>query len=208
MDKYDFFIYNKQFFEEKIKYNISQTLDKMYKGTYCWIWQKYCNPDGYGVVGGPNKSTFRTHRLTYCIFKGPLTEGLEIDHLCRNRACCNPDHLEEVTHQENSRRGEIGLGIKEKEMVKTHCAHGHEYTEANTKYQKVKNPDGSFRYKRQCRECSKLYQRKLKENNPRVKAWAPRSERCDKVYLDPEVQAKLDAEREELRKKKNSSTNQ
>ena len=71
---------------------------------------------------------------------GLVPSGLELDHLCRNRACINPDHLEPVTRKENHRRSPLSAG-------KTHCKHGHEFTLENTYLAQGKKPQ------RQCREC-------------------------------------------------------
>lgn len=74
----------------------------------CWLWTGTIRPDGYGVIYIASKALrFRTsaHRYSYQLIKGAIPEGLELDHLCRVRKCCNPDHLEAVTHAENLRRG-------------------------------------------------------------------------------------------------------
>jgi len=72
--------------------------------TPCWIWQLGQFPNGYGQVGVDGRK-MGAHRFYYEREKGPIPEGLEPDHLCRNRDCVNPDHLEPVTHSENVRRG-------------------------------------------------------------------------------------------------------
>lgn len=96
----------------------------MVKTAHCWIWAKHLNGDGYGVirVGGRIQMA---HRVSYEVHVGPIPDGLVIDHLCRNRACMRPDHLEPVSHAENVRRG----ASMER---KTHCSSGHEFTEENT----------------------------------------------------------------------------
>lgn len=73
--------------------------------TGCWIWQRTINPrTGYGQLTHEQRS-WTAHRFYYERAHGPVPRGLQLDHLCRNRACCNPSHLEPVTAQENVRRG-------------------------------------------------------------------------------------------------------
>jgi hypothetical protein len=67
----------------------------------CWEWLQNFNADGYGIY----KRNHQAHRVVYELLVAPIPEGLEIDHLCRNRRCVNPAHLEPVTHLENIRRG-------------------------------------------------------------------------------------------------------
>lgn len=114
---------------------------KVKKTEGCWTWTASIGSGGYGQMRLGTK-TVRAHRLAYELVVGPIPEGLVIDHLCRNRACVRPDHLEPVTARENTLRGET---LAAANVLKTHCAKGHEYTEANT----VKQGDG----KRRCREC-------------------------------------------------------
>jgi hypothetical protein len=85
----------------------------------CWNWQGWTDKDGYGriTVRPPNKH-LRTHRATYEAVHGPIPTGLTIDHLCRNRRCCNPDHLEAVTFHENVRR-------RPNNGLLSHCKYGH-----------------------------------------------------------------------------------
>jgi hypothetical protein len=71
------------------------------------------------------------HRAVYEMEVGPIADGLEIDHLCRNRGCVNPAHLEPVTHKENVLRGATVPGLN---AVKTHCLRGHEFDEENTRH--------------------------------------------------------------------------
>lgn len=68
----------------------------------CWVWP-YTKPSGYGYITANGKGRL-VHRVVYTELVGPIPEGKEIDHLCRNRACCNPDHLEAVSRQTNMQR--------------------------------------------------------------------------------------------------------
>lgn len=72
--------------------------------TGCWVWQRAIKPEGYGYLTYKGKTTY-AHRLFFERVYGPIPKGMDIDHLCRNRACVNPDHMEVVTRQENALRG-------------------------------------------------------------------------------------------------------
>ena len=92
----------------------------------CWVWQSATTQKGYGTFKW--RSTCKSvHRWVWLLTVGPVPEGLEFDHLCRVRACCNPDHLELVTHAENMARAKCRAGTDNHNGAKTHCPQGHEY---------------------------------------------------------------------------------
>jgi hypothetical protein len=111
----------------------------------CWLWDKP-NPDGYGQFQG------MAHRWSFEFFIGSIPEGLQLDHLCRNRRCVNPWHLEPVSVQENLLRGET---LAAENAAKTSCDHGHPFDSANTYI----TPDG----RRQCRQCRAAAKKKYEQ---------------------------------------------
>lgn len=121
--------------------------------TECWNWERHISPEGYGRVY-VNKRMMLVHRYTYTIDKGPIPEGLDIDHLCRNRACYNPNHLEAVTRSVNLSRSPL---MGRAQSAKTHCPHGHEYSEENTTHRNGR---------RHCRSCAKSRFWDLEKHNP------------------------------------------
>jgi hypothetical protein len=99
--------------------------------TGCWNWTGAKMKGGYGAVTfsrNGEKQTKLVHRVAYEMRRGPIPDGMTIDHLCRNPGCLNPDHLEAVTMAENIRRGTQG----QYQRAKTHCRRGHAYTPENT----------------------------------------------------------------------------
>ena len=97
----------------------------------CWEWRRHIHKrSGYGQIGVDKKVRY-VHRVAWEIHRGPIPDGLDLDHLCRVRHCCNPDHLEPVTRSENILRGLVPTMNVERERAKTHCPHGHAYAGPN-----------------------------------------------------------------------------
>lgn len=87
---------------------IDRIADKFTVGDGCWEWTASRTLDGYGQIHiGPDRQMGYGHRVVYEMLVGPIPEGLQLDHLCRNRGCTRPDHLEPVTQAENLRRGRL-----------------------------------------------------------------------------------------------------
>ena len=108
----------------------------------CHVFRGAIMGGGYGCIWVGQKSML-AHRVAWEQEVGPIPEGMEIDHQCRNRACCNVDHLRIVTHKINTTENSFSVGAINK--VKTHCPAGHPYDEENTRI----NRAGS----RVCRIC-------------------------------------------------------
>lgn len=122
----------------------------------CWLWNASSNTDGYGLFffNGKIKSA---HQFSFSKRYGYIpSNGKEIDHICRNRMCVNPEHLREVTHKENMENAIFFLSLK------THCPSGHPYSGKNVRF----NKNGS----RACRTCERNKMR-LRRDSKFVGPW-------------------------------------
>ena len=128
----------------------TRLLAHVHKAGDCWEWTGTISA-GYGQIRLGQKGTpmVLAHRASFEVFVGPIPDGLQIDHLCRNPKCINPDHLEPVTPRENILRGNT---LPAKNANKNHCIHGHPFDEANTYI----NSNGS----RSCRTCKREWARR------------------------------------------------
>lgn len=120
--------------EESIKARLLPQIDE---SEGCWNWNGVVSK-GYGLIKIHSRSV-RVHRLMYEVFIGPIPEGFVIDHLCKNKKCVNPDHLEAVTSRENTLRGD---GITAKQARQKMCMRGHELPKFRSG-------------RRQCKKCAK-----------------------------------------------------
>lgn len=119
-------------------------------GTHCWNWLGACS-EGYGlffIIGG-NGRYLMAHRVSYEMKYGPIPKDLELDHLCHNKSCVNPEHLEAVTHDINMQRR---LPFRGQSI---YCKHGHIF-------------DSTYRGKRYCRICAR--QRALAQSKTKQEA--------------------------------------
>ena len=132
---------------------LKRFIPKIKKEIDCWMWTGATHNTGYGIFW-MNDDFQLAHRISYQHFTGEIV-GV-IDHLCRNRKCVNPDHLEDVTSGENVLRGE---GQPARNARKTHCFKGHEFTNENL----IVWP--SRPRTRICRLCRLEYYQKRKDKN-------------------------------------------
>ncbi len=132
----------------------------------CWITALKPLPAGYVQLSKGHK-LYLAHRVFYERHRGPIPPGLTLDHLCRNRACVNPEHLEAVTLRANLMRGKTAAAAN---ASKTVCLNGHRFDEPNTQFGK----QGPLRKQnlRRCRACCRDRARKYKA----AKKSAPRTE--------------------------------
>lgn len=143
---------------EHAKRRFLRKVIKPLSDNWCWEWNGAVEKNGYTRAYDGKKMNWG-HRVAYMLFVGPIPVGKEIDHLCRNPGCVNPEHLEAVSHRENMRRSPLGYaGVQRR---KTHCPQGHPYSGDNLV---VWN---GMRY---CRTCQRRYKQAYKLRKKHEKA--------------------------------------
>ena len=136
-------------FWSKVNKDLSASSERLDLGP-CWVWGRSKTKGGYGQFHW-QRTTIRTHVLAYQVLVGEVPQGLELDHLCRNRACVNPEHLEAVTRFVNLDRSPITIWVRRRAV--THCPQGHPYAGSNLGH------DGKGR---RCRNCDARRKREWK----------------------------------------------
>lgn len=116
--------------------------------TGCWNWIAGKQSKGYGSIGVGDHKTDNAHRVAWILFRGPIPDGFEVDHLCRRHECVNPSHLEPVPQRVNALRG---VSSPAENARKASCASGHPLSGRNL----IQRRDG----RRNCRECSNAAKR-------------------------------------------------
>jgi len=113
----------------------------------CWEWTGHMTKSGYGTFC-EDAYPIRAHRYSFKAHNGPLLSGMQIDHLCRNRACVNPEHLEQVTAMENVRRAIKAVRSIPYDKPIDRCPSGHVYADYGGPY--------TWRGCTYCRECRRI----------------------------------------------------
>lgn len=133
-----------------------QNLDSGLTDANCWTWRGKYIHNGYGQMWQKRiRKSVYAHRYAYEQFVGPIPDGLQLDHLCRNRGCVNPAHLEPATNRVNVLRG---MGPTALNARKTHCKRGHPLVPENLYI--LAGPSRGGYVSRECKTCNNLRRRK------------------------------------------------
>jgi hypothetical protein len=149
---------------------IERRVEKLPEAPGCWIWMgPISKRTGYPEPISVKDKTKRVQRVAYAAFRGEVPANSSTDHLCRVKECVNPWHLEIVTTWENTKRSG---SLTARNAAKTHCRHGHEFTEDNT----IRTVDERGKPHRQCYECIKQFNLRKYRTDPvaareRKRAW-------------------------------------
>lgn len=127
------------------------------KGSTCWEWTGRVESNGYARIKASPRTwnvdrptNVLVHRVSWYLHFGKIPEEMTVDHLCKNRACVNPHHLDLVPLEENARRKTVWQSLK------TECPRGHEYDETNTRV---------YQGKRYCKACDREKKREMRNEN-------------------------------------------
>lgn len=156
--------------------------DHLYQGTPCWLWKLKVNPhSGYAFISINSERNY-VHRLMYELLIGPIPPGLQVDHLCENKRCCNPAHLEPVTRLENVQRHFKRHPVN---PPLEYCSKGHAFTPENTVTYKYR------KRKRDCKLCKRARDVKayLKRHGKAFEDFTPQQKSLSSVISEHDVYA-------------------
>jgi hypothetical protein len=137
---------------------VDRLAGKFLIGDGCWEWIASKNDAGYGQIASETRPVrpLRAHRVIYELFRGSIPAEMTIDHLCRNRGCVRPDHMEIVSRGENVRRGHGAEATKLRAEGRTQCKRGHSLSGTNVYLTKLR---GGRYTARSCRACHAIRER-------------------------------------------------
>lgn len=134
----------------------------------CFPWGGWVDKHGYGIVKLGRRGNFKAHRVAYALIRGPIPAGLTLDHLCRNKRCCNPAHLEAVPAVVNVLRSDSPTA---RNARKTHCDNGH-----------ALNADNIIQHKRGYRMCRACFTTSTKATASRDRGLCVRCHKPSETY--------------------------